>query len=185
MNIDPYGWTIDGSKRTLYSAQVQIHVKLQCQPLLEEQFKLVMDLDHPQASKLISLASLEVSTSTCLPCLPFNTTKWGNFFQPLSSTGTEEESWVSESEDAVPVGEMKGECELLQPCPLEVDQSNYLSRQIDSRDDVPLNGDNLLLEAHSDVKMVEQDEKDIILMKLKELAFSCGRQDVPLTDYVD
>ncbi|KAJ0089197.1 hypothetical protein Patl1_31445 [Pistacia atlantica] len=157
MNIDPYGWTIDGSKRTLYSAQ---------------------------ASKLISLASLAVSTSTCLPCLPFNTTKWGNFFQPLSSTDTEEGSWVSDSEDAVPVGEMKGECELLQPRPLEIDQSNYLSRKIDSRDDVPLNGDNLLVEAHSDVKMVEQDEKGIILMKLKELAFCCGCQDVPLTDYL-
>ncbi|KAJ0089192.1 hypothetical protein Patl1_31440 [Pistacia atlantica] len=138
-----------------------------------------------QASKLISLASIAVSTSTCLPCLPFNTTRQEIIFQPLLSTDMDEEGWVSDSEDAASVGEMKGECELLQPRPLEVDQSNYLSRKIDSRDDVPLNGDNLLLEAHSDVKMVEQDEKDIILMKLKELAFNCGRQEVPFTDYVD
>ncbi|KAJ0027333.1 hypothetical protein Pint_34968 [Pistacia integerrima] len=168
-----------------------------CQPLLEEQFKPVIEdnyytnhhfwfeLDHSQASKLISLASIAVSTSTCLPCLPFNTTRQEIIFQPLLSTDMDEEGWVSDSEDAASVGEMKGECELLQPRPLEVDQSNYLSRKIDPRDDVPLNGDNLLLDAHSDVKMVEQDEKDIILMKLKELAFNCGRQEVPFTDYVD
>ncbi|KAJ0088540.1 hypothetical protein Patl1_31458 [Pistacia atlantica] len=213
MNIDPYGWTTDGSERTLYPSQVQIRVKLLCQPLLEEQFKPVIEdnyytnhhfwfeLDHSQASKLISLASLAVSTSTCLPCLPFNTAKRGNIFQPFSSTDTEEEGkgfkllatetdltkylgWVSDSEDSASVGEMKGACKLLQPCPLEVDQSKYSSRKMDSRDDVPLNGDNQLLEGHLDVKMVEQDEKDIILMKLKELAFNRGRQDVLLTDYV-
>ncbi|XP_044473860.1 influenza virus NS1A-binding protein homolog B isoform X2 [Mangifera indica] len=216
MNIDPYGWTTDGSERTFYPAQVQICVKLQCQPLLEEQFKPVIEdnyytnhqfwfeLDHSQASKLISLASLSVSTRTFLPCLPFITTKRGKFFQPLSSPETEEESkgfglfatqpnpdvtkclgCVADSKVATSVSETEGECELLQSCPSEVDQSNnYLSRKMDSGDDSPINGDNQLLEAHLDVKMVEQKEKDIILMKLKQLAFNRGRRDIPSTDYV-
>ncbi|XP_044484727.1 uncharacterized protein LOC123210430 isoform X2 [Mangifera indica] len=211
MNIDPYGWTTDGSKRTLYPAQVQICVKLKCQPLLEEQFKPVIkdnyytdhhfwfELDHSQASKLISLASLTVSTSTCCP---FKSARQRNIFQPLSTTDKEEEGnrferlatepdltkylgCISDSEDAAPVGEMNGGCKLLQPLPLEVDQCNDVTRKMDSRDDAPLNGDNQLLEAHTNVNMVEQDEKENILKKLKELAFNRRSEDVPLTDYVD
>ncbi|CAK9184627.1 unnamed protein product, partial [Ilex paraguariensis] len=44
MNINPYAWTVDASERTLYPTQVQIRVRLQCQPLLEDQFKpVIMD----------------------------------------------------------------------------------------------------------------------------------------------
>ncbi|CAN1276896.1 Kelch-like protein 20 [Linum perenne] len=67
MNIDPYGWTNDGSERTQYPAQVQIHVKLQCKPLVEAQFKPIIadnyfdpqrfyyELDRVQTQKLVTL----------------------------------------------------------------------------------------------------------------------------------
>ncbi|GJX99324.1 development/cell death domain-containing protein [Tanacetum coccineum] len=35
MNIDPYAWTLEGSQRTPYPAQVQIRVKLHCKALTE------------------------------------------------------------------------------------------------------------------------------------------------------
>lgn len=42
MNIDPYAWTSDGSHKTPYPAQVQIRMKLQCKVLTEDQFKPVI-----------------------------------------------------------------------------------------------------------------------------------------------
>ncbi|KAJ6425177.1 hypothetical protein OIU84_025867 [Salix udensis] len=93
MNINPYGWTSDGAQRTPYPAQVQIHVRLQCQPLREEQFKPIIadnyynhnqfwfELDHVQTSKLMSLsASLAVSPGTSV--LTQKMEKWGNISQP-------------------------------------------------------------------------------------------------------
>ncbi|KAL6133005.1 hypothetical protein ACLB2K_065242 [Fragaria x ananassa] len=67
MNIDPYGWTTDGSVRTQFPAQAQIRVRLQCHPLRESQFKPIIvdnyysankfwfELDHAQANKLMTL----------------------------------------------------------------------------------------------------------------------------------
>ncbi|XP_058110442.1 uncharacterized protein LOC131253465 isoform X2 [Magnolia sinica] len=67
MNIDPYGWTEDGSERTPYPAQVRICIRTQCQPLLEKQFRpkisdnfftashFWFELDHSQVESLIKL----------------------------------------------------------------------------------------------------------------------------------
>ncbi|PRQ51517.1 putative development/cell death domain-containing protein [Rosa chinensis] len=67
MNIDPYGWTTDGSVRTQFPAQVQIRIRLQCKPLLESQFKPIIadnyysankfwfEIDHAETNKLMSL----------------------------------------------------------------------------------------------------------------------------------
>ncbi|XP_074264474.1 uncharacterized protein LOC141586966 isoform X2 [Silene latifolia] len=72
MNIDPYGWTRDGSERTAFPAQVLIHTLKNCRPLLENQFSPIIkenyytpnhfrfELDHVQASKLIALFSMQV-----------------------------------------------------------------------------------------------------------------------------
>ncbi|GAB2270721.1 hypothetical protein Dimus_005592 [Dionaea muscipula] len=72
LNIDPYGWTTDGSQRTSYPAQVQIRVQLNCQPLMEKQFAQIIkdnyynrdhfwfELDHAQANKLVALFSSHV-----------------------------------------------------------------------------------------------------------------------------
>ncbi|KAH9620293.1 hypothetical protein KSS87_005399 [Heliosperma pusillum] len=72
MNIDPYGWTKDGSDRTAFPAQVLIRTLKNCRPLLENQFSPIIkgnyytqnhfrfELDHVQASKLIALFSTQV-----------------------------------------------------------------------------------------------------------------------------
>ncbi|CAI9097220.1 OLC1v1033594C1 [Oldenlandia corymbosa var. corymbosa] len=74
MNINPYGWTSNGSDRTLYPAQVQIRLRLQCQPLREDQFKSIIldnyyspthfwfELDHAQTCRLMSKLSAAVVT---------------------------------------------------------------------------------------------------------------------------
>ncbi|XP_062094957.1 uncharacterized protein LOC133800882 isoform X2 [Humulus lupulus] len=102
MNINPYGWTTDGSERTMYPAQVQIRVRLQCQPLAESQFKQIIgdnyysqqhfwfELDHAQANKLMSLlATLAVAPGT--PILQ-NTMKWSINFPASYSRDTRKES---------------------------------------------------------------------------------------------
>ncbi|XP_050381857.1 uncharacterized protein LOC126798836 isoform X2 [Argentina anserina] len=162
MNIDPYGWTTDGSVRTQYPAQVQIRVRLQCQPLLESQFKPIIadnyysphkfwfELDHVQTNKLMSLlASCAIAPGTPiqqkipnrktnLPMQPScKTTVEAQWFKPLTSGAT------------TLVG-------------------NYMS----------------------DVKEAEQEEQQLICMKLKELSLQCDLnsqcQNVPLSiDFKD
>ncbi|CAK7325940.1 unnamed protein product [Dovyalis caffra] len=79
-NIDPNAWTKDGSGTTLYSAQVRMRIQMQCQPLVEDQFKPIIaenyygpnepnyiwfELDQDQTNKLIStFSSSPVTTST-------------------------------------------------------------------------------------------------------------------------
>ncbi|XP_074302099.1 uncharacterized protein LOC141633542 isoform X3 [Silene latifolia] len=72
LNINPYGWTRDGSERTGFPAQVLIRTLKNCRPLLENQFSPVIqenyythshfcfELDHVQANKLIALFSTQV-----------------------------------------------------------------------------------------------------------------------------
>ncbi|WOL14798.1 hypothetical protein Cni_G23579 [Canna indica] len=67
MNIDPYAWTVDGTDRTAFPAQVRVYTKMLCQPLSEKQFKSVIEdnyytarwfwfeLDHAQTNGLMSL----------------------------------------------------------------------------------------------------------------------------------
>ncbi|WKA00701.1 hypothetical protein VitviT2T_019037 [Vitis vinifera] len=92
MNINPYGWTPDGSQLTPYPAQVRIQIRMQCQPLLEEQFKPIIsknyyehrlfwfELDRAQTSKLVSLFSSS-------PSLSQKTVKWNTTLKGLP-TGT-------------------------------------------------------------------------------------------------
>ncbi|XP_050379424.1 uncharacterized protein LOC126796723, partial [Argentina anserina] len=73
MNIDPYGWTADRSERTIF-LYFWVCVRQQCRPLLENQYKPILDknyfqahhfwfeLDHDQTQKLLSLlAPLTIS----------------------------------------------------------------------------------------------------------------------------
>ncbi|KAE7996543.1 hypothetical protein FH972_001257 [Carpinus fangiana] len=93
LNIDPYGWTSDGSN-TPYAAQVKFRIRMHCQPLLEDQFKPVIaenyfkprlfwfELDQDQTKKLISLfSSSPVIADTSLAG---NTQKWGSLFKASS-----------------------------------------------------------------------------------------------------
>ncbi|XP_060674163.1 uncharacterized protein LOC132804163 isoform X2 [Ziziphus jujuba] len=156
MNINPYGWTSDGSEKTQYPAQVQIRVRLQCQPLIESQFKPIIydnyynnhhfwfELDHAQTSKLMSsLASLAVAPGAPVPQCKIK-----------RRTGSQ----------AFPSHDIREEGE------------GFVSLALDDTRDVAssLNGNNQLLEAELDMKLVCQEEKDIIYNKLKELALECN-----------
>ncbi|KAK6290717.1 hypothetical protein POUND7_002258 [Theobroma cacao] len=206
MNINPYGWTTDGSEKTQYPAQVQIRIRLHCQPLLEEQFRPIIadnyycrnhfwfELDHTQTSKLMSLlASLAVSPSTYLH---HNMAKWRNIFQALPSTGTNGEGegfrqLVPEMEHSnhsrkksdtdVYFDEIKVADEGFKPPAQEVEHFSQSSGKSDSTDFTLFDS----LEAHVDAKTTGQDEKDFILIKLKELAQKRKDQDVSLMDNVE
>ncbi|KAJ6846797.1 kelch-like protein 8 [Iris pallida] len=67
MNIDPYAWTSDGQEKTKFPAQVRIHIRIHCQPIMESQFRKTIgdnyyqsqcfwfELDHVQTNSLIAL----------------------------------------------------------------------------------------------------------------------------------
>ncbi|XP_062165842.1 uncharacterized protein LOC133872362 isoform X2 [Alnus glutinosa] len=178
MNINPYGWTTDGSEKTLYPAQVQVRVRLQCQPLHENQFKPIIadnyysqthfrfELDHAQTSRLISLlASLAVAPGTSVTQ---SAAKWRTSFQ------------------ALPQNDAGGKVNGFKALALEIEHSNHSNQKSDSTDVASsFDEDNRPLEAQLDAKLVEQDEKNVILMKLKELALRCEHQDLPTLGFVD
>ncbi|XP_058000170.1 uncharacterized protein LOC110633732 isoform X2 [Hevea brasiliensis] len=173
MNIDPYGWTAGGSQRTQYPAQVQICVRLQCHPLPEVQFKPIIaanyhnrnhfwfELDHAQTRKLMSLfASLAVSPSTSVS---EDTANLRIIYQPVSLPQRDGgfETIVSEVQ-------------------------NHLDCKFDSVDvSSCLDGKNWPLENQLDMNIIEQDEKNLILKQLQELASKHGANDLSLTDYVE
>ncbi|CAJ1808732.1 unnamed protein product [Sphenostylis stenocarpa] len=173
MFIDPYGWTIDGSERTQYPAQVQICVRLQCQPVSEDKFKeLIADnyyihnhfwfeLDHGQTSKLISLLSTGAIVSG--NSVPHNTQKWITESQPLASN----ETW--------------SEGEISKMLELETDQSTHLStRTYWTEKDSSLDEHVHPLD-NSEVEMeVNEDEKKSIFLKLKELTLNYESQEFSL-----
>uniref|UniRef100_A0A2P2IRI6 Uncharacterized protein LOC107431039 n=1 Tax=Rhizophora mucronata TaxID=61149 RepID=A0A2P2IRI6_RHIMU len=168
MTIDPYGWTTDGSERTQYPAQVQICVRLQCQPLLEENFKpriadnyfshnhFWFELDHTQTSKLMHLfASVAVAPTTSVPQ---EAVKWRPMCRALSSTETREES-----------------------------DGFRLSLGLENFDEscISLLNENLLVKDQLDRNAVDQNERDIIFQKLQELAHSYGPKDLPLKNNIE
>ncbi|XP_039050481.1 kelch-like protein 1 isoform X2 [Hibiscus syriacus] len=196
MNINPYGWTTDGSEKTQYPAQVQIRVRQQCQPLLEEQFKPIIadnyycrnhfwfELDHVQTSKLVSLlASLAVSPSTYLP---HNAAKWRNIFQPLPSSGTKMED--EGFRPLAPVVEHANHTNAKWDRDVFVDETKVAdehfsqsSGKSDATDFTPFDP----LETNVDAKTTTHGEKEFILIKLQELAQKRTEQDVSLMDNVE
>ncbi|XP_002264808.1 uncharacterized protein LOC100267149 isoform X3 [Vitis vinifera] len=179
MNINPYGWTTDGAERTLYPAQVQIRVRLQCQPLPEEQFRPIIadnyysqshfwfELDHAQASKLISLLSSRAVAPSA--SVPQNSAAWRTLFRPLPLCNKKEEG-----EDSKP------------PSKIDSAHSDQLDRKLGSSDVAPcLDESNLPLEASSDKQVVENDEKGLILLKLQELVLNREYKDSSSSSYVE
>ncbi|KAM5560560.1 hypothetical protein ABKV19_021632 [Rosa sericea] len=162
MNIDPYGWTTDGSVRTQFPAQVQIRVRLQCKPLLESQFKPIIvdnyysankfwfELDHAQTNKLMSLlASCAIAPGTKVPQkIPKRKTDLP--MQPSRKT-TVEAQWLK---------------------PLTSGAKTLV-------------GNYNPFEAVLDVKDAEQEEQHLICAKLKELSLqrdlNSEYQNVPLS----
>ncbi|KAM7526543.1 hypothetical protein LguiA_016445 [Lonicera macranthoides] len=162
MNINPYTWTTDGSERTLFPAQVQIRIRLQCQALREDQFKPIIldnyytqnhfwfELDHAQTSRLMSLlSSVAIAPSTFALQ---NTEKWRTIIQ---------------------APDRREEKERFDPPALEADFPNlYKSNGKVGTSDFArcLDGNRQPLEPCSNKQVVEKDEKDLIYMKLKEMA---------------
>ncbi|KAG8377082.1 hypothetical protein BUALT_Bualt09G0131400 [Buddleja alternifolia] len=165
MNFDSYAWTGGGLDRTKYPAQVQIHVRLKCQALTEHQFKPVIidnyysqthfwfELDHAQANKLMSkLSSLAVSSGSSMPQI---TQKWTPVVPKFTSQNKGGESGASELPS------------------LSDDFANSfdsIGTSTTSDDPLCLDGNNQLRESSLCNQMVQPDEKDLIYMKLKELA---------------
>lgn len=79
LNISPYAWTTDGMDYTPYSAQVKFKTRMQCHPLLEDQFRPVIadnyyepklfwfELDQRQTNRLIALFSSSPILETASP----------------------------------------------------------------------------------------------------------------------
>lgn len=179
MSIDPYGWTANGSERTQYPAQVQVCIRLQCQPLSEDTFRKVIadnyyhgnrfwfELDHGQASKLISLlASSAIGLGTYIPQ---NTMKWGTVSQSLPSHETSVKDEVFEKQTSKVEHSTQS-------------TSRYHSPGVASSLDA--DRDIQQLDYHGVSKEAEQDEKSLILMRLKELALNRKSQNISLSDSV-
>ncbi|KAK9283972.1 hypothetical protein L1049_012230 [Liquidambar formosana] len=97
MNINPHGWTADDMESTPYAAQVRIRIRMQCQPMLEDQFKPLIsanyyesrhfwfELDKAQTRNLINLFSSSPVTASTSSSR--NTTRWSTLFQSLPTPG--------------------------------------------------------------------------------------------------
>lgn len=153
---------------------MQVCVRLQCQPLSEDKFKQAIadnyyyhnhfwfELDHVQTNKLMSLLSSQAIASG--NSVPQNTQKWITVSRPHASHETLRE------------GETSNMLEL------EMEHSNHSSKRSDLREnDFSLDGHIQPL----DTNEVEQDEKNNILMKLKELTLNHESQDLSLTNNIN
>ncbi|KAG8647813.1 ring canal kelch homolog isoform X2 [Manihot esculenta] len=174
MNVNPYGWIAGGSRKTLFPAQVQICVRLKCHPVSEAQFKPIIadnyynrshfwfELDHAQTSKLMSLlASFAVSPITSIY---ENTTQLRIMYQPASLPQKRDGGFET----------------------LASEVQNHSGWEIDSVDvSSCLDGMNRPLENQLDTDILEQDEENLVLKQLQELAPKHEPKDSSFTGYVE
>ncbi|KAL9686521.1 hypothetical protein QQ045_023981 [Rhodiola kirilowii] len=164
MNINTYGWTLNGAERTNYPAQVQIRIRLQCRPLSEDHFKPVIadnyynpqhfwfELDHAQANKLISkLSFLAVAPGSYQP---YYIEKRKLFVQPAPLPGMRVGSGIIKQ--SAPDPEFTS----------DHSNSGGSSNAASSNDESTQKKDGSCLQS------VNEAEKDLIYMKLKHLADS-------------
>lgn len=161
-------------KLCYFFLKVPVRVRLQCQPLLEDQFKPIIfdnyysqnlfwfELDYAQTSKLISKLSSQVIASSSLN--PWNATNRMNKFNVLPSNEMREEKGYSK----LP-GQENGFANSCESTGVLV-----------SKDFFHLNADNQKEEV-SEGTLAELDEKDLMYMKLKELAINLAFSDAPVT----
>ncbi|GMI71448.1 hypothetical protein like AT5G01660 [Hibiscus trionum] len=170
MNINPYGWTTDGSEKTQYPAQVQIRVRQQCQPLSEEHF-----FKHLSASQYVKLEKF-------FQPLPLSGTKMEDEgFRPLA-LGVENANHTSGKWDTdVFFDEIKVADDGCKLSASEVEHFSQSSGKSDSTDFAPFDP----LETNVDAKITAQGEKDLVLIKLQELAQKRKDQDVFLMGNVE
>ncbi|KAL1206789.1 B2 protein [Cardamine amara subsp. amara] len=176
LNIDPYGWTSDGSERTSYPAQVQISMRLQCEPLSEDKFKHVIadnyysshhfwfELDHFQTSKLICL----LTSFAVKPKPPMNTSNTRQLFHFTPASEKNENSDEVKPSENEPM--------------VSLEMSLTSGRESDSSVAASHPG---ISENHPDVQNTKQIDKDYVLEKLKDLALSHGHGDNSLVKTVE
>ncbi|XP_023635982.1 kelch-like protein 25 isoform X1 [Capsella rubella] len=162
LNIDPYGWTFHGSERTSYPAQVQISMRLQCEPLSEEKFKPAIadnyysphhfwfELDHFQTSKLICL----LTSFAVKPKPSMNTSNTRQIFHLISSSEKKDNSYEIKPSENEPVDS------------LEVPPSTVMESDSSAAASYPG-----FSEHHPDVHNPEPIDKEYVLDKLKDLSF--------------
>ncbi|CAA0836250.1 Unknown protein [Striga hermonthica] len=171
LNINQYAWTAGGSDKTKFPAQVQVRVRTKCEALPEHQFKPIIannyynqvhfrfELDHAQTTKLLSkMSPSAVSPSQALT--PKKAQKWTPVVKSSPSKNKREES---------------GACE---PSSLpKEDSANSHGAFATSDDSQILNEMNNQLKEPSPCDqnyetIQHYDEKDLLYIKLKELALS-------------
>nr|GMC85896.1 kelch-like protein 3 [Ipomoea batatas] len=162
LNINPYAWTSN------------VRVRLQCQPLLEDQFKPIIldnyycqnlfwfELDHAQTSNLISRLSSQVIGPSSIS--PWNATSRMNIFNGLPSNDMREKTGYFKLPG--PENGFANSCES--------------TGALVTKDSLHLNGDNQKGEV-SGGTLAEPGEKDLMYMKLKELAINLACSGAPVT----
>ncbi|XVF47402.1 hypothetical protein PTKIN_Ptkin03bG0106200 [Pterospermum kingtungense] len=101
LDLNSRAWTTDGSETTPYPAQVKFQIRMQCEPLLEDQFQHIIaenyyepmlfwfELDQAQTKKLVSMfSSSPIITSTSLSK---RTAKMGAQLKELRAPKTKQE----------------------------------------------------------------------------------------------
>uniref|UniRef100_A0A7N0ZYH3 DCD domain-containing protein n=1 Tax=Kalanchoe fedtschenkoi TaxID=63787 RepID=A0A7N0ZYH3_KALFE len=164
MNIDPYGWTLKGAERTQYPAQVQIRIRQWCRPLPEDQFKRLIadnyysphhfwfELDHAQTNKLISKFSSMVFAPGSYQ--PYYTGKQNLLFHPT------------------PLPEVRRGNEIRKKAFPDTDITSERSTSGGSSDVAPDNDESRRKKDTAYTESVDEAEKDLIYLKLKELALN-------------
>ncbi|GER55762.1 kelch repeat-containing family protein [Striga asiatica] len=167
LNINQYAWTAGGPDKTKFPAQVQVRVRTKCEALPEHQFKPIIannyynqvhfrfELDHAQTTKLLSKMSPSAVSPSQAPT-PKKAQKWTPVVKSSPSKNKREESGACEpsslpkedganyatSDDSQTLNEMNNQLKEPSPC-----DQNYETIQ-------------------------NYDEKDLLYIKLKELALS-------------
>ncbi|XP_014492453.1 kelch-like protein 28 [Vigna radiata var. radiata] len=187
MFIDPYGWTTDGSERTQYPAQVQICVRLKCQPLPEDKFKELLadnyythnhfwfELDHEQTSRLISLLSSR--SIVCGNSVWQNTPNWVTSSRPLTSSETwrEDETFEDETEVVENENEVNSIHEDEVNSVHEDEVNSVHEDEVNSVHEDEVNSvheDEVNSVHENEVNSVHENEVNSVHLKLKELTVS-------------
>uniref|UniRef100_A0A1J3IIT5 Kelch-like protein 5 n=2 Tax=Noccaea caerulescens TaxID=107243 RepID=A0A1J3IIT5_NOCCA len=173
MNVDPYAWTSNGSERTSYPAQVQISVRLQCEPFSEDKFKPAIEenyytshhfrfeLDHFQTNKLMCL----LTSFAVKPKPPLSTSHSRQVFHLIPPSETKENT-----------DELK---------PSKNEPVDCLEVSLGESDSSAAASHPAISENHPDVQNSKQKDKDYVLEKLNDLALSHAHQDDCLMETVD
>ncbi|CAJ2670869.1 unnamed protein product [Trifolium pratense] len=188
MYIDRYAWTNDGSDVTQFPAQVRVRLQLHCRPLTEEKFKHIIaenyymhnhfwfELDHGQTSRLIALLKpLAIAPARSAKPLAFAPANSGpaNFVPQNTNQATvslplpwHDPSWKSKT-FKMPESE------------LEEHHSTRSSMISGSNDSDLLDECFKPLDTRStDKEEAAPNEKDLVWMKLKELAVARENQNL-------